>query len=1174
MTLKDGKKLDNILSVSTAASNKYLFHFDSYHALTQWTAGIRLAMYEHTTLQEAYTGALIAGKGKALNGIRMILDRQCAKYEDWVRVRFGAGTPWRRCWCVVSPPDEKEFVKLQKSQKKTNIYEKPPVLKGDIKFYDTKKVTKKTKAIATVKDAYSCYAIYPQSKPLIDQSTLVKIEGKITVHSNPESTTEGFVFVMPETRPAISGFEIMLQYLFPVFDTFSLYGRPKKLIADVLDTRGLMFAMPSDRRYGYLEMWDVVGLINTEGSASWSERQWRKQLKDLTSTRMSAGPGPDTASIYSKASRRNTVSRAGFTPRGGNLRFEEPGPVRSSPSTRRSSPSRDGQQDLEIQAPRRVGTAPAAGPFGTPRHQRSVSEQVNGHNNYQPTSRMAQGQTPYEDDGAPTPPQHRVFNSTPQDGAVQPYEVSDHDESPIREPQDLPPPPADLSAPPQGYVDLPPTMTHSANQKPPVRPNMPMVKPNPAVDSATLQQMADASHAPLIGGVAAAGAAAAWKSQESIQSRRSSEYNAYGDQTQPMYLSANTRPPPSNHNSGNRLSTIPASPYVEHSEFVDSPAVYQPTAPPVPEHSELPQSFPSQELLYRARPESGGIQRKPVPGPSPLTSQEDDTRSESSSRLDSLRYDVIDPEALDALNITTQPTLHRQQSASSSHYDDDDAISTSTPDYASVISEEPEPPPRRLPARREDRPRSGVLTVIGDPNVKPPAEPEGYRSILDPSQPSAQAPTHDPVQDPANVPDINFGPTYALNFDGKRPGTSGTMTQMLHDNGASRSKENLATTPNDQQRHSYISGRSTPNTPLHMRSGSNSPQVSDSRQVAWQPAAASPQQPNRQTLDPEDWVKHRASQQQPMMYGHGRSKSHTPPPFGRTHSGDWSQMQRSPQGSPGLGPPSRPLSRGADLLLDQRPKTLTAREQEQVARMTNTPLLDLSQTPKKLQKSSPTGLTGYIDAREKEKAAQKASRGHSSAMQAEIDRRTLQSHQRQMEAQQRQQQQMMQQQMQQQYAMAQSTYAPSMMGTPSGMGAPSVMGVPSGMGAQSVMGGQSMGAPSMMGTPSVMGMPTGPGTPSGMVGMAYSSPSQMQMYQQQQYFPQQAPTPQMHVPGGWGTPTPQTPQGQYFPQQSPQGYGNMAQQQQQQPPTQAYGASFDQAQAARYAQQQQGQFRR
>ncbi|KAA8616885.1 PH domain-containing protein [Pyrenophora tritici-repentis] len=670
MTLKDGKKLDNILSVSTAASNKYLFHFDSYHALTQWTAGIRLAMFEHTTLSEAYTGALIAGKGKSLNNIRMILDRQCAKYEDWVRVRFGAGTPWRRCWCVVSPPDEKEFAKLQKLQKKGS-YERPPILKGDIKFYDTKKVTKRTKAIATVRDAYSCYAIYPQSKPLIDQSTLTKIEGRITVHSNPESTTEGFVFVMPESRPAISGFEIMLQYLFPVFDTFSLYGRPKKLIADVLDTRGLMFAMPSHRRYGYLEMWDVVGLINTEGSDKWSERQWRKQLKDLTSTRMMSSV-TDAESVYSRASRRNTVSRAGFTPRG--LRFEDQGSVRSSPSTRQSSPSRRIQQDLEVQPPRRTGTAPAGIPFGTPRHQRSVSEQVNGRGNQNTPSRFPQAETPYEDERPPTPPQHRIFNNTPQNGAVQPYEGSDHDESPIREPRDLPQPPADLSAPPQGFVDLPPTQTHAANQKPPIRPNMPLTKPNAAVDSATLQQMADASH----GGVAAAGAVAAWRSQDTIQSRRSGEY---GEQGSPILLAVNSRPPPSNQNSGNRLSTIPASPYVEHSEFVDVPSGYHPVAPPVPEHSEFPQQPLSQELPYRSHSGNVGIQRKPLPGPSSPTSREDDTSSTASSRLDSLRNDVIDPEALDALN--TQSTLFRQPSTSSSRYDDD-TVSTSTPDYAST----------------------------------------------------------------------------------------------------------------------------------------------------------------------------------------------------------------------------------------------------------------------------------------------------------------------------------------------------------------------------------------------------------------------------------------------------------------------------------------------------------
>ena len=244
--------------------------------------------------------------------------------------------------------------------------------------------------------------------------------------------------------------------------------------------------------------------------------------------------------------------------------------------------------------------------------------------------------------------------------------------------------------------------------------------------------------------------------------------------------------------------------------------------------------------------------------------------------------------------------------------------------------------------------------------------------------------------------------------------------------------------------------------------------------------------------------------------------------------------------------------------------------------MTHTPLLDMSQGTGHKQRQSSQGLTGYIDFREKEKAAAKASRqGPSAAMQAEIDRRMIRNQQRQMmEVQQRQRQMMeyQQQQMAQQMAMSQNTYAPSMMGTPS------VMGMP--MGAPSVMG-MTTGTPSVMGmsmhrssmsTPSVMGMPTGPGTPQGMIGMAYSStPNQAPQMYSQGYFPQPAMTPNTnHMPGGWGTPTPLTPQEQYFQQQQQRMSHVQQQQQQQQPPTQAYGASFDQAQAAR----QQGQYRR
>lgn len=180
--------------------------------MIQWGAAVRLAMFEHSSLYEAYTGAIIAGKGKTLSNANAVMQQTRFKHEDWARVRFGAGTPWQRCWFVISPPDEKEMQKARKTLKRHSAYDRSaPLIKGNIKFYETKKNKKKTKPIATVINAYSAYAIYPQSTTLIDQSTLVKIEGQLTTHAPVDSTTEGLVFVMPENHAAVSGFETMLR---------------------------------------------------------------------------------------------------------------------------------------------------------------------------------------------------------------------------------------------------------------------------------------------------------------------------------------------------------------------------------------------------------------------------------------------------------------------------------------------------------------------------------------------------------------------------------------------------------------------------------------------------------------------------------------------------------------------------------------------------------------------------------------------------------------------------------------------------------------------------------------------------------------------------------------------------------------------------------------------------
>lgn len=560
----EGSQLQNVLSISTAANNRYLLHFNSLNSLTQWTAGIRLAMYEYATLQEAYTGSLVAGKGKTLNNIRQILERNKFKHEDWARVRFGAGTPWRRCWFVVSPPDEKEWEKAQKAAKK-NKYGKPPVLKGDVKFYETRKITKRTRPIATITNAYSAYAIYPQSKPLIDQSTLVKIEGKITIHSMPESVTEGFVFVMPEVHPAISGFEMLLRFLFPVWDTFALYGRPTRLIADVLDQRGLMFALPRDRRYGYLEILDVAGVIHTEGSSNWNERQWRSSLKELTSKRMLAVGNEPERRISNRASMpgaRNSV-----------LRFDDSG--RNTPAGNAPRP----------RAESAMGTYAAR---DNTAHRRTASEATN----LSPYARNGPQQPAYstsalDEQEPPRPPPHSAYASA--ESVPQTHDYDSGTPSPDRDiiPPEVKamgtrsPPPAPVSAP---------NFIHSPNEKPRTRPNQaPELRRGYSnLDEETRAQMAEATgrngqmplQAPPSYGQSVNGYGYAQQGGYSKQS------NSRG--TSP---SGNSRSMGDYHrNAQNRLSTIPASPYVEHeSPILDRAGAVLPP-PTVPEHAPSSQS--------------------------------------------------------------------------------------------------------------------------------------------------------------------------------------------------------------------------------------------------------------------------------------------------------------------------------------------------------------------------------------------------------------------------------------------------------------------------------------------------------------------------------------------------------------------------------------------------------
>lgn len=488
------------MSISTAGKNRYLFHFNSHHSLIQWTAAVRLAIFEHTTLQENYTGALIAGKGRKLNNISVIMERAKIPYADWARVRFGAGTPWRRCWCVVAPPDEKEYQKYQKQLKKRSAYDrsKPPSLKGTISFYDSKKI-KKTRPIATITDAYSAFAIYPQSKPLIDASTLVKVEGSITIHSHPPTQQEGFVFVMPEIPPAVSGFEMMLRWLFPVLDTFNLYGRPGRLLTDTIDPKGLMFAMPNHRQRDYLENLDVSTLVLESGSARWSESEWRFKMRELTSKRM------NTIETGSRTSRRfsRQRSRNSFAGSRSHVQFDDAASTRSTPAMSHS-------QEMErfVAHIPRVDSAPSTSAEFKTTHQRAVSE-AQGLDHWRQASPAPMFDGAQD---APTPPPHTVplpasllrMERPEDDVDVSTTSLNQHDSDEGTPNRELPA--LETTASPEP-VNPPPAFSHSPGTIPTKRPyhSPELRRANSRMSTVTLSQL----HAAAAAGAGAGASAGA-----------------------------------------------------------------------------------------------------------------------------------------------------------------------------------------------------------------------------------------------------------------------------------------------------------------------------------------------------------------------------------------------------------------------------------------------------------------------------------------------------------------------------------------------------------------------------------------------------------------------------------------------------------------------------------------
>lgn len=980
-------------------------------------------MFEHSTLQEAYTGALIAGKGKTLNGIGVIMERARVKTEDWVRVRFGAGVPWRRCWCVISPPDEKEYQKLQKDLKKRSPYDRSPVpiLKGDIRFYDTRKdgkKQKKAKPIASISDAYAAYAIYPQAKSLIDASTLLKVEGNITIHSDPPSSTEGFVFIMPEVHPAVSGFEMLLRYLFPTWDTFGLYGRPGRLVASALDQRSLMFGMPKHKKYGYLEILDVTSLILSEGSSGWSEREWRRRLRELTAARMTA-MDEDPKGHSRSSSRRSARLSIG------------PGSTARDASKPRvgfaddAGSTRSGRSMSISQSAMRNDSAPPpsdrlqASPPRTANHTRNSSEPhidgmampIRGHGGGYDGASSGYSSAPSHGH----PQQHRGF----QNGlATTPERVSSEDER-------ANPPPRDFGNMERMQtpepVQPPPAFSHSSSSRPAGKPyhSPELRRANSRLSSTTLAQLAKAGGVP----VAYRDELGRTSSDESSGSRP-----YHGDprsqgvrdaHAESMGIIANSNGSQvlnsPNHQAftGQQTSGLPPPTGAPTSERHKSPLNQSMVAP---EQLQERGNHHPQQFMTPLPPQGPPPRGPPPPGPPgppntsppphrkplPQQNQAGDASGVPGYTLDRDPLGQFGPHRTTPPQNSQSDRHNSQMSQSSSHYDD--TASTASPDYASTRSSD----------TREsiERPRAGVLKTVG-------AEQQVQVNNVN----------HD-----FNIPEINFGPT--VNY------------------GATSSPRNKTPSPN----------HNTTPTRGNSHSRNESEDTLRRRSVAWQPGGVTASPGERSgALTPEQFVQQRAAAASTPMYSHARTPSGhtvvasrnntpTPPPTKRRSSFDMLAAAK-------ISGHSR--SNSADLLA-QRPTSqgalnalggasgdysshLSAREQEHVSRVTGSPLVAVTGGR---GQTMPTngGLVGAIDAREREK--QQMKQGISSSLAQNAINQRQQQQEREYRIQQQQHHQLMQQQQQVQ----QNMYG--------GMAAP--MGPPAADSASMFLaGGPANGAPSM-----------------------------------------------------------------------------------------------------------------
>lgn len=351
--------LENVIVISTTMKNRILLQLGSRNLFDEWTAALRLSMFERVSLQEAYTGAFLSSKGTRIHGVRALLGETKFKREERLSVRFGAGMPWKTVYSVLTPASQLK----DKKERKAGY--------GRLELFEDKVAYKKGREpLATLLSANAAYAVFPERAVLMELSTLIQVDGDVRFKGEND-VRENTVFIMPEQHPGVQGFETLIRCLIPLLDVFKLYGRPKRLNADKNDVNSLLFAMPTLPKAYYCDVTDIYLLTSIKGSENWTRADWMRNIKELLARKMAAGfrGVGDIHEVTNNSSRSSSQRTSLLAPPSFKLQEHKARAISDPPKIQ--GPFR--------QAPRPVGP-PASAKVDSPlnpAHQRSASQGQN-----------------------------------------------------------------------------------------------------------------------------------------------------------------------------------------------------------------------------------------------------------------------------------------------------------------------------------------------------------------------------------------------------------------------------------------------------------------------------------------------------------------------------------------------------------------------------------------------------------------------------------------------------------------------------------------------------------------------------------------------------------------------------------------------------------------------------